>query len=180
MDLHALTLHEIHDLLDTREVSARDVTEAFYRRIETLDDRVHAYLTLTRALALEQAELSVIPGEAARDIAANAQVEKVDVEAIATGEPATVYVNVPNRGLIANLPAGCCVEVACLVDGNGVQPTAKRQWSGHACVSDSSSLPLGALTVRRAAGRRRAQPRPWSPPRRACRAASSSSARTPR
>jgi aspartyl-tRNA(Asn)/glutamyl-tRNA(Gln) amidotransferase subunit A len=56
MDLHALTIHELHDLLDTREVSARDVTEAFYRRIEALDDRVHAYLTLTRERALEQAE----------------------------------------------------------------------------------------------------------------------------
>jgi aspartyl-tRNA(Asn)/glutamyl-tRNA(Gln) amidotransferase subunit A len=56
MDLHALTIHELHDLLDTREVSARDVTEAFYRRIEALDDRVHAYLTLTRELALEQAD----------------------------------------------------------------------------------------------------------------------------
>ena len=56
MDLHALTIHELHDLLDTREVSARDVTEAFYRRIEALDDRVHAYLTLTRERALEQAD----------------------------------------------------------------------------------------------------------------------------
>jgi aspartyl-tRNA(Asn)/glutamyl-tRNA(Gln) amidotransferase subunit A len=56
MDLHALTIHELDDLLDTREVSARDVTEAFYHRIEALDDRVHAYLTLTRELALEQAD----------------------------------------------------------------------------------------------------------------------------
>ncbi len=56
MDLHALTMHELHDLLGTREVSARDVTEAFYRRIEALDDRVHAYLTLTRERALEQAD----------------------------------------------------------------------------------------------------------------------------
>jgi aspartyl-tRNA(Asn)/glutamyl-tRNA(Gln) amidotransferase subunit A len=56
MDLHALTMHELHALLDTREVSARDVTEAFYRRIDALDDRVHAYLTLTRELALEQAD----------------------------------------------------------------------------------------------------------------------------
>ena len=29
----------------------------------------------------------------------------------------------PNTGLITNLPDGCCVEVACLVDENGVQPT---------------------------------------------------------
>lgn len=41
-----------------------------------------------------------------------------------TGEPRVIYGNVPNRGLIDNLPAGCCVEVPCLVDGAGVQPTA--------------------------------------------------------
>ena len=56
MDLHTLTAHELHDLLDKREVSAREVTEAFYRRIEALDDRVHAYLTLTPELAMEQAD----------------------------------------------------------------------------------------------------------------------------
>ena len=56
MDLHTLTMHELHDLLDKREVSSRDVTEAFYRRTEALDNRVHAYLTRTRELALEQAD----------------------------------------------------------------------------------------------------------------------------
>jgi alpha-galactosidase len=40
-----------------------------------------------------------------------------------TGEPAVIYGNVPNERLITNLPEGCCVEVACLVDKNGVQPT---------------------------------------------------------
>jgi alpha-galactosidase len=40
-----------------------------------------------------------------------------------TGEPRVVYGNVPNRGLITNLPDGCCVEVPCLVDKNGIQPT---------------------------------------------------------
>jgi aspartyl-tRNA(Asn)/glutamyl-tRNA(Gln) amidotransferase subunit A len=56
VDLHVLTMHELQDLLAKREVSAREVTEAFYRRIAALDDRVHAYLTLTRELALEQAD----------------------------------------------------------------------------------------------------------------------------
>ena len=28
----------------------------------------------------------------------------------------------PNTGLITNLPQGCCVEVPCVVDGNGIQP----------------------------------------------------------
>jgi len=44
------------------------------------------------------------------------------VNAMETGEPTVIYGNVPNRGLIDNLPAGACVEVACLVDRNGVQP----------------------------------------------------------
>lgn len=56
MDLHTLSIHELSDLFDKREVTARDATEAFYRRIDALDDRVHAYLTLTRELAFEQAE----------------------------------------------------------------------------------------------------------------------------
>ena len=40
-----------------------------------------------------------------------------------TGTPRVVYGNVANTGLIDNLPQGCCVEVPCLVDENGVQPT---------------------------------------------------------
>lgn len=44
------------------------------------------------------------------------------INAIETGTPAVIYGNVPNTGLITNLPEGCCVEVACLVDRNGVQP----------------------------------------------------------
>jgi alpha-galactosidase len=43
------------------------------------------------------------------------------VEAIVTHRPTVIYGNVRNNGLIANFPDGC-VEVACLVDRNGVQP----------------------------------------------------------
>jgi alpha-galactosidase len=46
------------------------------------------------------------------------------IEAIETHRPIHVNGNVPNRGLISNLPEGCCVEVPCLVDGNGVQGTS--------------------------------------------------------
>jgi aspartyl-tRNA(Asn)/glutamyl-tRNA(Gln) amidotransferase subunit A len=56
MSLHTLTIHALSDLLDKRDVSARDVTEACYRRIEAVEERVHAYLTLTRESALTQAE----------------------------------------------------------------------------------------------------------------------------
>jgi alpha-galactosidase len=45
------------------------------------------------------------------------------IHSIETGTPRTVYGNVMNHGLIDNLPRESCVEVPCLVDGNGVQPT---------------------------------------------------------
>ncbi|WP_320150828.1 alpha-glucosidase/alpha-galactosidase [uncultured Tolumonas sp.] len=44
------------------------------------------------------------------------------INSLATGEPSVIYGNVLNNGLIDNLPADCAVEVACLVDRNGVQP----------------------------------------------------------
>ena len=56
MDLHSLTIHALSDLLERRELSSRDMTQAFYQRIDALDGEVHAYLTLTREAALEQAE----------------------------------------------------------------------------------------------------------------------------
>jgi alpha-galactosidase len=45
------------------------------------------------------------------------------IHAMETGEPTVIYGNVLNHGLIDNLPQGCCVEVPCLVDRNGIQPT---------------------------------------------------------
>jgi alpha-galactosidase len=44
------------------------------------------------------------------------------LEAIETNRPAVISGNVPNTGLITNLPQGCCVEVPCLVDANGIHP----------------------------------------------------------
>ncbi|HEX9017605.1 MAG TPA: alpha-glucosidase/alpha-galactosidase [Anaerolineaceae bacterium] len=45
------------------------------------------------------------------------------IHSIETGIPRVIYGNVANNGLIDNLPQGCCVEVPCLVDKNGLQPT---------------------------------------------------------
>jgi alpha-galactosidase len=45
------------------------------------------------------------------------------IEAIETNHPIMINGNVPNLDLIDNLPYGCCVELPCLVDGNGVQGT---------------------------------------------------------
>jgi alpha-galactosidase len=44
------------------------------------------------------------------------------IAAMETNQPARINGNVPNFGLITNLPEGCTVEVPCLVDAGGVQP----------------------------------------------------------
>jgi alpha-galactosidase len=43
------------------------------------------------------------------------------IEAVTLSRPGVIYGNVRNTGLIDNLPDGC-VEAACLVDHNGIQP----------------------------------------------------------
>ncbi len=45
------------------------------------------------------------------------------IHSMETGTPRVIYGNVPNTGLISSLQDDCCVEVPCLVDKNGVQPT---------------------------------------------------------
>lgn len=45
------------------------------------------------------------------------------MEAMASNVPAVIYGNVANTGLIENLPQNGVVEVACLVDKKGIQPT---------------------------------------------------------
>ncbi|HWV34359.1 MAG TPA: alpha-glucosidase/alpha-galactosidase [Thermomicrobiales bacterium] len=45
------------------------------------------------------------------------------IHSMETNQPRVVYGNVGNNGVIANLPHDCVVEVPCLVDHNGVQPT---------------------------------------------------------
>ena len=44
------------------------------------------------------------------------------IESMWTGVTSKIYGNLRNDGLITNLPDGCCVEVPCLVDTNGIQP----------------------------------------------------------
>ena len=52
---HDLTLTEAADLLSLLEVSSVDLTRAAFQRIDALDDRIHAFLTLTKDRAMEQA-----------------------------------------------------------------------------------------------------------------------------
>jgi aspartyl-tRNA(Asn)/glutamyl-tRNA(Gln) amidotransferase subunit A len=51
-----LSIHQLHGLLKAGDVSAREATEAYLERIETVDPKVRAYITVTAERAVTQAE----------------------------------------------------------------------------------------------------------------------------
>jgi len=69
------------------------------------------------------------------------------IEAIETNRPARVNGNVPNRDLIASLPPGCCVEVACLVDANGIQPTRVDGYPAQLAALNRTNINVHELIV---------------------------------
>ncbi|HEY3478105.1 MAG TPA: alpha-glucosidase/alpha-galactosidase [Streptomyces sp.] len=72
------------------------------------------------------------------------------VHSVTTGTPRTVYGNVPNHGLIDNLPATGTVEVPCLVDGSGVQPTRAGALPPQCAALNRGYLSMNDLVVRAA------------------------------
>ena len=69
------------------------------------------------------------------------------IHAVETGQPEVVYGNVMNAGLIDNLPDECCVEVPCLVDRNGIQPTRIGSLPPHLAALIRTNVNVQALTV---------------------------------
>ncbi|HBA26852.1 MAG TPA: Asp-tRNA(Asn)/Glu-tRNA(Gln) amidotransferase GatCAB subunit A [Nitrospinae bacterium] len=56
MELHNLTIHELKEKLKRREISARELTLEFIKRIERVEKDIHSFITLTKDDALKQAE----------------------------------------------------------------------------------------------------------------------------
>lgn len=69
------------------------------------------------------------------------------IEAIETNSPTRINGNVPNRGLIGNLPTGCCVEVPCLVDGHGIQPTTIAHYPTQLAALNRTNINVQELIV---------------------------------
>ncbi len=72
------------------------------------------------------------------------------VNAMESGEPTVIYGNVPNRGLIDNLPDDCCVEVACLVDKNGIHPTLFGSLPPQCAAVNQTNINVQRLAVQAA------------------------------
>ncbi|MEU6114503.1 alpha-glucosidase/alpha-galactosidase [Streptomyces sp. NPDC047117] len=72
------------------------------------------------------------------------------IHSIVTGTPRTVYGNVRNHGLIDNLPRTGVVEVPCLVDASGVQPTRIGSLPSQLAALNRTYLSMNDLVVRAA------------------------------
>lgn len=77
------------------------------------------------------------------------------IEAREKDSPFRIHANVMNNHagagqLITNLPADACVEVACLVDGNGVHPArhgALPRQMANVCATNLGMIDLGAQSA---------------------------------
>ncbi len=77
------------------------------------------------------------------------------IHSMETGQSRTIYGNVMNEGVIDNLPTECCVEVPCLVDKNGIQPTRVGSLPPHLAALMQTNINVQALTVEAALSRKR-------------------------
>ena len=72
MELHQLTIHEVHDLLVKKKITSREATEALYRHIREVEGKIKAYLLLTEEEAFRQAgqvDRKIAKGEEIGDLA---------------------------------------------------------------------------------------------------------------
>lgn len=90
-------------------------------------------------------------GRAAAELSPSVEYGATIVNSLVTGGPSVIYGNLPNASaLIANLPADACVEVPCLVDARGVQPTAIGELPPQLAALNRININLQTLAVRAA------------------------------
>ncbi|HHT57664.1 alpha-glucosidase/alpha-galactosidase [Herbinix luporum] len=69
------------------------------------------------------------------------------MEAIITNKPIKIGGNVLNTGLIDNLPSEACVEVPCLVDGNGISPCYVGRLPVQLAAMNMTNINVHLLTI---------------------------------
>ena len=77
------------------------------------------------------------------------------VEAMVTNVPYKIGGNVINNGLITNLPDNACVEVPCMVDGTGIQPTYIGALPPQLAAMNITNINPQLLTIEAAATRKK-------------------------
>jgi alpha-galactosidase len=90
--------------------------------VEEYLDRRWNYLDVSRSSDASESNAEIVADARANGIRHGGEFAAPIIDSIVTGAERIVYGNVRNGGLIDNLPADACVEVACGVDAVGVHP----------------------------------------------------------
>ena len=69
------------------------------------------------------------------------------MEAIVTDTPYKIGGNVQNTGLIENLPSDACVEVPCLIDGQGIHPCHVGRLPVQCAAMNMTNINVQLLTI---------------------------------
>jgi len=77
------------------------------------------------------------------------------MDAMITDKPFVIGGNVLNTGLITNLPEGCCVEVKCVVDRNGVTPCYVGDLPPQCAALTRTNVNVQELTIEAALRRKK-------------------------
>lgn len=81
------------------------------------------------------------------ELASSNEYAAIIIEAMLKNEPKVIYGNVPNEGLIHNLPGDGVVEVACMVDRNGINPCRFGSLPEHLAALCRSNMAFFDLAV---------------------------------
>lgn len=87
MELYKQPAHVLHDMLVKKEITSAELTDTFLKRIDAVDNNIHAYITKTADNAVKMAEA------ADKEIAGGAQISFL------TGLPGAIKDNICTLGL---------------------------------------------------------------------------------
>lgn len=126
--------------------------------IEKFDIPIDEYLRRCESIIAtwKKAESELIGADG--DIVVNPQTHEYGgfiIHSMETNTPRVIYGNVPNTGLITNLPDRCCVELPVLVDAQGLQPTHIGKLPPQLAAICRTNINVQELTVAAALSGRR-------------------------
>jgi aspartyl-tRNA(Asn)/glutamyl-tRNA(Gln) amidotransferase subunit A len=114
--LYELTAHELHDLLVSKQVSAREIARSYIERIEAVESRVKSFVTTTPEIALERA--------AAVDeaIAGGAEISPL------MGIPGAIKDNMSTRGVLTTCSSKILHNYRPIYDATVVEMLSRQRY----------------------------------------------------
>jgi aspartyl-tRNA(Asn)/glutamyl-tRNA(Gln) amidotransferase subunit A len=94
MELYQATIHELRDRLKRGEITSTEITESVFCRIDQIEEKIRAYVTQDREVALRQAEI------------ADKKIQKREMKTL-TGIPIAIKDLICTRGIRTT----CCSKI---------------------------------------------------------------------